>query len=422
MKSVMVKMSKVFHPFVESDVTVQDYKPELHRGIALPSKEGIAGSDWVRLLIDREICSPATRVIFPAAPYDHHCLKLWIPCNNDLYDTLEDSARIKYLLDGLAFNRYFSPEVYLGITPVLGLEKKKSIYRAPIIVYPQMDQLRYRNYAMVMKRLPENWRLDHQLHRLQLSGGVSFLAGSIASMHKRLDNGDAVHAPGYIEDKLMLNVQQFEQALEMLDQDNFHIEPFTGIGKFMYRAYETLAHLFELRAEEGFIKICHGDLKATNLWLKPESTSPYFFRQSSLQLLALDCVDFNPKFSNIDTLSDVAMLAVDLEMRLSNHLWTNAAKWHRRTFAHSFLMAYLENMDEQNPWVVRPLLEYYMIEKAMVCAYISIIYDKLPTLGKKYLRVALNHMLELKTWFAYAPFATRKKDSYVATDEVIHSR
>ena len=36
-----------------------------------------------------------------------------------------------------------------------------------------------------------------------------------------------------------------------------------------------------------------------------------------------------------------------------------------------------------------------MTEKAMVCAYMSILYDGLPTLGEKYLQVILAHSQEL---------------------------
>jgi hypothetical protein len=41
-------------------------------------------------------------------------------------------------------------------------------------------------------------------------------------------------------------------------------------------------------------------------------------------------------------------------------------------------------------------LEYYMTEKAMICAFMSILYDQLPTLGEKYLDVAFAHAQKLQ--------------------------
>ena len=44
---------------------------------------------------------------------------------------------------------------------------------------------------------------------------------------------------------------------------------------------------------------------------------------------------------------------------------------------------------------VWPLLRYYMTEKAMVCAYVSILYDKQPELGERYLDIAYVHAQQL---------------------------
>lgn len=407
-----LSISNFFSGSAASDRT---HPHNLNRNDVVHSQEGLFSSVAGSFLkyttdarhkcsISHQIKSSATRVIFPTE-YDDICLKLWISCDNDLYHVKEISARNEYLLEGLAFNSYFAPEVYLGITPILELDEKKISF-GRIIEYPQMNQLeRGQDYALVMRRLPESWRLDHQLYRLNSTEGMRFLATAISDIHKRLvPLEDVSEFPRHVKEKLALNIQQFEQALEKLAQEKWNIEPYKHIGEFMNRAYEVLMNRFMQRAEDGFVRRCHGDLKATNLWLKPPTPPFSYFRQSAPQLLALDCVDFNPKFCNIDTLSDVAMLAIDLEMRQSKFLWTNVAKGHGRICVQNFLAAYLKDMQEQNPWIVRPLLEYYMIEKAMVCAYMGVLYDGLPSLGKKYLPVALNHMLELETWFAYAPF------------------
>src|SRR5205823_2426550 len=59
-------------------------------------------------------------------------------------------------------------------------------------------------------------------------------------------------------------------------------------------------------------------------------------------------------------------------------------------FLDSYLRAYGKDADS---WT---LLQYYMTEKAMVCAYVSILYDGQPKLGEKYLNIAYKHAQQLE--------------------------
>src|SRR5260370_41514472 len=120
-------------------------------------------------------------------------------------------------------------------------------------------------------------------------------------------------------------------------------------------------------------KRCHGDLKATNLWVRPKS-SLGGLKKNGQELIALDCVDFNPDFCHIDTLSDVAMLAIDIEMHLTSKTDNSINARFGQKLAEHFLYTYLEEAKERSE-AVWPLLEYYMTEKSMVCAYVSILYD-----------------------------------------------
>lgn len=66
--------------------------------------------------IEKEYRSPATNVIFAqeAKTNLQVCLKLWVPCKNEVYDTTDMNKCADYLLEGLSFNRGFSPGVRLG--------------------------------------------------------------------------------------------------------------------------------------------------------------------------------------------------------------------------------------------------------------------------------------------------------------------
>ncbi len=98
--------------------------------------------------------------------------------------------------------------------------------------------------------------------------------------------------------------------------------------------------------------------------------------------------------------SDIAMLAIDLEMHLLNDcpkVKTNSSKQEQdgKSLIKYFLNCYLHEMQEDsNKW--NTLLEYYMTEKSMVCAFVSILFDKRPIIGKKYLEVAYGHATNLE--------------------------
>jgi aminoglycoside phosphotransferase family enzyme len=174
----------------------------------------------------------------------------------------------------------------------------------------------------------------------------------------------------------------------------------------MALANASYTELFQQRHEDHHIMRCHGDLKTTNLWIKPQSSYLFGLIKQPPRLIALDCVDFNPEFCHIDTLSDVAMLAIDLEMHLSRD-WLDVnecskmQKQEGERLARNFLDFYLCEMQEDSEkW--GPLLEYYMTEKSMVCAYVSILFDKNPLNSKKYLEVAFVHAQRLEAMLIHS--------------------
>ena len=61
------------------------------------------------------------------------------------------------------------------------------------------------------------------------------------------------------------------------------------------------------------IKRCHGDLKSPHIWI-----TPYTYISNSepwMYVRVLDAIDFNPTYCNIDILSDLAMLILDIQAR-----------------------------------------------------------------------------------------------------------
>jgi len=338
---------------------------------------------------------------------------MWLECENGVYNTGDLVRRTKYLLEGLQFNRRFAPDIYLGIVPiVIDKEAKRNVIECgPLIREPGNVTLDYdAPYALVMKRLDEQWRLDHQLFADGLGNeqGMRFLAHEIAHMHRQfavspIDMG----TPKRLSTKLQFNLQRFHEALDRMCKDQTHFEfrkrvgdggmhwlnsfdwLLEQVGKIQQPNYES----FEQRHHNKHIRRCHGDLKTTNLWIYQASNSRSQSQLTDRRFVALDCVDFKPEFCHIDTLSDIAMLAIDLEMRLTS--WSSDSQDQKRgkRLTKLFLNTYLHEIGEKE--TARLLLEYYLTEKAMVCMYMSILYDNLPSLGEKYLNVVLTHSQRL---------------------------
>jgi len=342
----------------------------------------VNGEPITSYVIGEHITSPATKVIFPTNDRKV-CLKVWLPCHNDVYDTKDIATRTAYLLEGLAFNRKFAKDVCLGVAPVI-YRDEHLMQCGQVISQPEISQVQFDvDYALIMNRLEKSWRLDRKLHGvLDNQKGMEFLAKEVARIHKQLTQSRAdMGTPECIASKMEFNIQLFDKAVNALSD--------LSASRILRKACAAFTDKFKQRYINGYIKRCHGDLKATNLWI------PSHEGEMLTQLLALDCVDFNPYFCHIDTLSDVAMLAVDIEVRLTYLQHRGGNKRLRPKLSRYFLEKYLKVFGE-NIKEVWPLLEYYMTEKAMVCAYMSILYDGLPSLGEKYIKVANAHAHNLE--------------------------
>ena len=356
--------------------------------------------------IEEEIVSASTRVIFTRRKNNRQpiCLKLWLPEN--IRNTKLMIKSVDYLVEGFEFNHHFAPFTYLGIAPVFLKENGdvKKILRGKLIAKPKKQDLKSGvEYASVIRRINENQRLDSQIHLEKLSekDDLKFLAKEVAHMHKQLAKSPADKGiTTSISSKLEINRQFFEECLQHLDENSELLDQYMWICELMAYANLKCTDLFQKRHDDQHIKRCHGDLKTTNLWIKSANSYLFGLIKRPRQLFPIDCIDFNPEFCHIDTLSDIAMLVIDLEMHFlpdCPYVKTDFLKEEHDgiSLVKYFLDCYLREMQEDNhKWDT--LLEYYMTEKSMVCAYVSILFDKRPPFGKKYLEIAYYHATKLE--------------------------
>jgi aminoglycoside phosphotransferase family enzyme len=162
------------------------------------------------------------------------------------------------------------------------------------------------------------------------------------------------------------------------------------LKKNLLRAFKEypFQDYFNQRIQDDRIKRCHGDLKAPHIWIAPISRSRFridprtrcFLDEPWKYVYVVDTIDFNSTYCNIDILSDVAMLLIDIQARTQS--------FELAKLVESYYLILTGQQDK----VSRLVLNYYLVEKAIMCSAVSIIYDNFPELGLTFLKIAEERM------------------------------
>ncbi|GHO75759.1 hypothetical protein KSD_35300 [Ktedonobacter sp. SOSP1-85] len=408
-------------------------KAELVEGVDGKSLSSPSAKSSQTYTIQKRLISPATIVLKVADKTSHKCIKLWRPFKNDIYDTVDTNKNNIYTLQGLAFNRQFAPEVYLGIAPIISPfhEYARTITLGTLLSAPTEDDLKAnKKYAVVMDFLNQDWRLDQQIRRRSLptEEDIEFLAKEIAHMHEQARPVSSSY--GSLEElsnKWELNKKHLKEALthpslERIDKTLIKSLNISASLNTMDNALEIYKK--EFLARSLCLKHCHGDLKTNNLWLIPKPLSVSETKQNnagndtklewkSKRLKVLDCIDFNPLFSYIDPLSDAAMLIMDLEEQLTSLTKTDLPKRCGDAFLKEYLTHTTKNTDTFDKGYLIPIMEFYIAEKAIVCAYVSILSDRRPHLGLRYLLIAQKHINTLSNIIKRQKQATASTERFI---------
>jgi aminoglycoside phosphotransferase family enzyme len=208
------------------------------------------------------------------------------------FSTLQQ--RRHFCEEELRLNRRMAPQLYIDVVPICGSETS-----------PEVDgEGRAIEYALKMHQFPQNAQLDKQLDAGLLNeNDMLKLAERIAAYH---------------HDAVTLNFISDQEAVRQVSTpqlDNFPpIDSLTDMRTARrVRAWTTqslrdLEHTLIERHKNGYVRECHGDLHLANLVRLPSG------------IVAFDCVEFSAALRNIDVISDVAFLAMDLVARARHDL------------------------------------------------------------------------------------------------------
>lgn len=191
-------------------------------------------------------------------------------------------ARLTACTQEVRLNQRLSPDVYLGVADVLGVDGRLC------------------DHLVVMKELPDDRRLARWVVAgRDVSSVLDDIARQLAALHRRSP------APG------RLRVLSRSAALCRLWSDGLDaLEGLTPLvpGEVCTRTRELAlrwatgrAALLDARVEAGRTYDGHGDLSADDIFVLPDGAR------------LLDCLEFDERLRIGDGISDAAFLAMDLE-------------------------------------------------------------------------------------------------------------
>jgi aminoglycoside phosphotransferase family enzyme len=324
--------------------------------------------------------------------------KILLTYTDTRYNLATQQERLECQLEALWQNRRFTPGVYLGLAQVeeLNLERGE-LTLGHVIAEPCLETLESEcEYALLMRRLPAESRLDVVLQQSKktlpkllrlLARRIAFLHLNVASpLSQETEAGWGSNAQ--VREKLLQNLQLLELIVatdhQQSTKESTLQERVSNLQEGLlavFALWETRGY-FEKRVSEQRIRRCHGDLKSPNIWISPRTSGRK--RQGQFDVLILDGADFNPSYTHIDLLSDIALLVVDIQ-----------ARTQVPSLADHLVQHYLQCTDQCDE-ISRAILNYYLVEKAMVGAAVSLAYDHLPALGHAFLHVAEQRLEPLR--------------------------
>ncbi len=242
------------------------------------------------------------------------------------YSTLE--ARRFFCHEEFRLNQALSPDIYLGVLPVVERNRRLHVGGRGRVV----------DYCLKMKELPQAWIMTEQLR----AGKVTFeqvdaIARVIAEFHGRAERGREVAQYGSTETVKLNWDENFSQTMEFRGR-TIDYDSFDEIKAAVERFVAERMSLFRYRREAGFVRRCHGDLHSKNIYV---DAGVHIF----------DCIEFNPRFSCSDVASEIAFMVMDLEY------------WGRKDLASYFVERYL--VYTRDTGLLR-LLDFYKCYRAYV--------------------------------------------------------
>jgi aminoglycoside phosphotransferase family enzyme len=219
---------------------------------------------------------------------------------------------------------------------------------------------------MMIKLLEEN-KVDKKL--------IDEIAKIVAEFHSKAETNRRISQFGSLPIIETNWKENFEQTREFVGK-TISMKNFKLIRERIDDFIKRNASLFEKRMAEGRVRDCHGDIHSGNIFVAD-------------RIYIFDAIEFNERFRYSDVASDIAFLAMDLDLKKRNDL------------SNFFVDRYVKYSGDQE---LMRLLTFYKCYRAYVRGKVTSFNLKDSNVSIEEKRVAIK---EAKAYFKQASAYTR---------------
>lgn len=234
-----------------------------------------------------------------------------------------------YCNEEIRLNRRLCPDIYEGVVDVVQTMDGAAFHgKGPVI-----------DYAVKMKRLPSENMMDKLINQNAVSiANINNIVKTIADFHLAATTSPIIAAFGDI-DKIQFNWKENIDQMIGFENKTLPASDREFIRDWIYTFTVNNSKVFSKRILNGFIKECDGDIHLENICLIGNKVYIY------------DCIEFNERFRNCDTASDIAFFLMDLDYH------------NRHDLAEEALSTYQKLSGDND---ISDILIFYMIYRAFV--------------------------------------------------------
>jgi len=250
----------------------------------------------------------------------------------------------------LELNRRLCGDMYLEVVP---------INRSDVIKIKGKGEAV--EYAVKMKRMPEEKMMNKLLEEKKVNRKlIDRIARIVAEFHSKAETNRRISEFGSLAIIETNWKENFEQTGEFVGK-TISTKNFKLIRERSDNFMKRNASLFEKRMAEGRVRDCHGDMHSGNIFVTD-------------RIYIFDAIEFNERFRYSDIASDIAFLAMDLDLK------------ERSDLSNFFVKRYVEYSGDQK---LTKLLPFYKCYRAYVRGKVTSFKLKDPNMGSHEKRAAM---------------------------------
>lgn len=269
------------------------------------------------------------------------------PVSLPFVDFSTRAERNRDCLREVRLNRRLAADVYLGVAALTGARGRIAVGPTREALVGPAEGGEVPEHCVVMRRLPAGTDALSRLRRGELGEEhLAHAARVLAEFHATARfSRPPLRAAEWLE-HVEAPVRANFEVLSEVDLPGIDRAEVARIEAAARRHFAEIADALEARRVSGRIVDGHGDLHLEHLWFESGPERPIF----------IDCIEFSENLRILDTASEVAFLAMDLEYR------------ERGDLAAFFLSEYASRADD---YPLFSVVDYYLSYRAAVRAKVE---------------------------------------------------